>query len=402
MIIVRSMASFGFTSGFAIKNTNWIPTANLTWLTIPNWTPDANTTVASDGIVSSGSESNAIVMGRAHITTTSGALQLSLRLLVDGVVVKTLTNIDIPGYSNLMISIKSDPIAINPGQIVTMQIYSQYAGYITFNAGGNTLLGVVSSIPVATPRGMVKDVKTSIQSSSFVKVPNMIPNASLPGSTVSSDALVSDYSGPVRVGCNADLENPSNENGFLSVFVNGVQAGEIGTGQVNYNRFRNIWTSSEIIVAVGDLITMQFRTGGAAYGTSINATTTRLNMSPYTFTPLGGTTIADQNPANGFQDIIFPADSGTTMSGASIIVPRDHPNAIITAYLATRSDAISSARIIVNGNVVATGRNIPGYDTGGGVSVGYPLVAGDLVKVQWNANTASQRIIYAGSKFAII
>lgn len=401
MIIVRPMASFGFTSGFAIKNTNWIPTANLTWLTIPNWTPDANTTVTSDGIISSGSESNAIVMGRTHITTTR-ALQLSVRLLVDGVVVKTLTNIDIPDDASMMISIKSDPMPIEPGQIVTMQIYSQYAGYIIFNGGGNTLLGIASSTPVAIPRGMIKNVKTDIQSSSFFTVPNMIANTSLPGSSVSSDALVSDFAGPVRIAANADLENPSNETGYLSVFINGIQAGEIATGPVNYNRFRNLWTSSEIVVAVGDLITMRFRAAGAGYGTSVNATTTRLNMSPYTFTPLGGTTISDQNPANGFQDIIFPADSGTTMSGASIVVPRDHPNAIITAYLEIRSDSVSNARILVNGSVVATSRNIPGYDKGAGVSVGYPLVAGDLVKVQWNPNSPSQRIIYSGSKIAII
>lgn len=401
MIIVRPPKS-AFAASLATKNGNWVPPSNSTWLTVPNWTPDAVSTVSGNGVVATGSESSAVAMGRVSITTTSGALNLSIRLLVDGVVVKTLTDIPIEGYSSVLISIKSDPVAITAGQVVTMQISSQYAGYITFNGGANTLLGIAATLPIAVPRGMVKTVNSSIQSATFATITGMAGNASLPGSLVSSDALVSDYFGPVRIACNADLENPSNENGFLSVFVNGVQAGVIATGPVNYNRFRNLWTSSEIVVAVGDLITMRFRTGGAAYSTIANATTTRLNMSPSDFVPLGGTTVADQNPANGFQDIIFPADPGTTMSGASIVVPRDHPNAIITAYLAVRSDAVSSARILVNGNVVATGPNIPGYDLGGRVSIGYPLVAGDLVKVQWNANSTFGRTVYAGSKFAII
>lgn len=401
MIIVRPPKS-AFAPSLATKNGNWVPPSNSTWLTVPNWTPDAASTVSGNGVVATGSEANAVLMGRVSITLASGALNLSVRLLVDGVVVKTLTDIPVEGYSTVLISIKSDPVAITAGQIVTMQISSQYAGYITFNGGSNTLLGVAASLPVAVPRGMVKTISSGIVSSTFVTIPNMASNSSLPGSLVSSDALVSDYFGPARISCNADLENPSNENAFLSVFVNGVQAGTIATGPVNYNRFRNLWTSSEIVVAVGDMITMRYRTGGAGYATTVKATTTRLNMSSSDFVPLGGTTVADQNPLNGFQDITFPADAGTTMSGASIVAQRDHPNAIIAAHLEVRSDAVSSARILINGNVIATGPNIPGYDRGGRVSIGYPLAAGDLVKVQWNANTIYGRTVYAGSKFAII
>lgn len=399
MIIVRPPKS-AFTPSFATKNGNWVPPSDLTWLTIPNWTPDASSTVSGNGIVATGSEANAVVMGRFSVTINTGALQFSVRLLVDGVVVKTLTNVNMAGYSTLMVSIKSDPIPITAGQIVTMQITSQYAVYLTINAGSNTLLGIATNLSAA--RGMVKTVKSGIQSATFVSVPDMAANASLPGSVVSANTLVSDYSGPVRVGGNVDVEYPSNTDAYVAVFVNGVLAGEVATGQLNYNRFRNLWVSSEVVVLAGDLITLGFRTTAATYPAPINATTTRLNMSPSDFVPLGGTTVADQNPANGFQDIIFPADPGTTMTGASIVVPRDHPNAIITAYLAVRSDAVSSARILVNGTVVATGPNIPGYDLGGRVSIGYPLAAGDLVKVQWNANSTFGRTVYAGSKFAII
>lgn len=393
--------SKSFTPSLATKNGNWVSPSNSTWVTVPGWTADAVSTVSGNGVAVSGNEANAVLVGRLHTTISSGALNLSVRLLLDGVVIKTLTDIPMEGYSSVLTSIRSDPIAVSPGQVVTMQINSQYAGYITFNGGANTLLGISTSVP-AIPRGMIKTVKTSIQSSTFAIIPNMAANANLPGSVLSGDALVSDYFGPTRLACNSDLENPSNENAFLAVFVNGVQAGEVATGSVNYNGYRNLWTSSEIVVALGDLITMRFRTGGAAYATQINATTTRLNMSPYLFVPQGGTTVADQNPLNGFQDIIFPADPGTTMSGASIVVARDHPNAIITAHVAVRSDSTSSARILVNGNVVVTGPNIPGYDTRGRVSIGYPLAAGDLVKLQWNANSNYARTVYAGSKFAII
>lgn len=116
----------------------------------------------------------------------------------------------------------------------------------------------------------------------------------------------------------------------------------------------------------------------------------------------GGGTEVDQTPPVGWSDIVFTPNPGTVMDGTSSVVSKSHPRAILTANVNCRSDGRSAIRILVNGNVVNNSSDIEGYDVRGGTAVGYPLTAGDRVKVQYNGISQFGTTIFTRIGFTVL
>lgn len=64
------------------------------------------------------------------------------------------------------------------------------------------------------PTGMVKSSDSNITSTTAALVTGMAANVSLPGSTVTSDALVGAIAGPVRVGFSIQLSSSGGTTGM--------------------------------------------------------------------------------------------------------------------------------------------------------------------------------------------
>ncbi|MFE5789549.1 hypothetical protein [Rhodococcus erythropolis] len=252
------------------------------------------------------------------------------------------------------------------------------------------------------PLGMVKSGTFSTTSTSPVVVSGMVANAALTGSTVTSDALVSNVGGPVRIGFSIELTSSGGQTSTVGVYKNGVLVGTAVVDTVAYNGVTVMFGSVTTTVAVGDAITLRYNQASTAWSTTVAATVTRLNISAGDSVVIGGTTSADYTPAAGWTDVVFTPTAGTTMSGNAFVVPMAHPNAILTTVLPVRSDQAMAARILVNGSVVVTGPNTPAYDLRVRATTGVAVAAGDLVTVQVQRLSTFGTTVYAGAKFAIV
>lgn len=123
------------------KNGNWVPTATA-WTTIPGWTANAGSTVSGNGVVANGAKTGAVISGQlSNIYTGGGYIEVDVRLLLDGVVVKTLMAV-ITSTAAPTITITSDPLTVTSGQVATMQIGGTYATYATIQSGVNTYVRI--------------------------------------------------------------------------------------------------------------------------------------------------------------------------------------------------------------------------------------------------------------------
>lgn len=123
------------------KNGNWVPTAS-TWATIPGWTANAGSTVSGNGVAANGAKTGAVISGQlSNIYTGSGYLEVDVRLLLDGVVVKTLMAAS-TSTAAPTITITSDPLTVTAGQVATIQIGGYYASYATIQSGANTYVRI--------------------------------------------------------------------------------------------------------------------------------------------------------------------------------------------------------------------------------------------------------------------
>ncbi|WP_158656616.1 hypothetical protein [Rhodococcus qingshengii] len=259
--------------------------------------------------------------------------------------------------------------------------------------------GLITSF---TPSGMVKGSDSNITSTTAALVTGMVANPNLPGSTVTSDALVSAFAGPVRVGFALHAVTSGGADGRAAVFKNGVQVGATFSLYVPYNGPAVITGSVSTTVAIGDQITLRFWAASAAYAMTIKGTTTRLNMAEGSSVTVGGAVASTYTPAVGWSDVPLVADSGTTLSGNAILVPVANPNAILAANIDINSGSAMAVRFLVNGTVVYTGPTAPAYEARAVGSVGYALAAGDLVSMQVQRISTFATSVYAGSKFTVI
>lgn len=267
--------------------------------------------------------------------------------------------------------------------------------------GGNVTLSIAAELGFRKS-GMIKGSDQNITSTTAVLVTGMAANANLPGSTVTSDALVSAYNSAVRIGFAMHLSTSSGTTGNAAVFKNGVQVGSTFSMTVPSNGPALITGTVSTTVAIGDQITLRFWEASANFAMTVKGTTTRLNISEGSSVTVGGSVASNYTPAVGWTDVPLVADSGTTLSGNAIVVPAAHPNAILAANVDINSDGAMSVRFLVNGVVVYTGPAAPAYNTRAIGSVGYALAAGDLVTMQVQRNSAFGTTVYAGSKFTII
>lgn len=121
------------------KAGSWVPTASGAWLTVPGWTADPGATVSGDGAKIRDAKANAVVSGQLSIANSTGVYQVSVRLKVDGVVVKTVTNYPVAGSATTNVPIASDPMAVTAGQAVTIECwFADYANYFMVQPGANT------------------------------------------------------------------------------------------------------------------------------------------------------------------------------------------------------------------------------------------------------------------------
>lgn len=266
--------------------------------------------------------------------------------------------------------------------------------------GGNVTLSIAAELGFRKS-GMIKGSDQDITSTTAVLVTGMSANANLPGSTVTSDALVSAYAGSMRIGFALHAVTSGGAEGRAAVFKNGVQVGATFALYVPYNGPAMITGTVSTTVAIGDQITLRFWEA-AASAMTIKGTTTRLNISEGSSITVGGSVASNYTPAVGWTDVPLVADSGTTLSGNAIVVPAAHPNAILAANVDINSEGAMSVRFLVNGVVVYTGPATPAYNTRAIGSVGYALAAGDLVTMQVQRISTFATTVAAGSKFTII
>ncbi len=135
--------AINFTASGMTKNGSYVSSTNSTWLTVPAWTADAGSTVSSNGVVANGSKSNAVVSGQLSINNSGiFGFPADFRLLVGGVVVKTLTGVNLAVGGNL-VPIVADAGPVTSGQIVTIQYFiAGYAGYATIASGASTYVKI--------------------------------------------------------------------------------------------------------------------------------------------------------------------------------------------------------------------------------------------------------------------
>ncbi|AUS34589.1 hypothetical protein C1M55_28070 [Rhodococcus qingshengii] len=77
------------------------------------------------------------------MNVNTGSYQVSVRLKVDGVVVKTITDYPLAGYATTNVPIASDPMAVTAGQVVTIECwFVNYANYFTIQSGANTYVRI--------------------------------------------------------------------------------------------------------------------------------------------------------------------------------------------------------------------------------------------------------------------
>lgn len=293
------------------------------------------------------------------------------------------------------------PVYLGNQKIKTLYVGGQKIKEAWTMVGG-VLTKVYSAIPPFTPTGMVKSADSNITSTAAALVTGMAANASLPGSTVTSDALVSAFAGQVRVGFSIQLASSGGTTGNAAVFKNGVQVGDTFTMTVPYNGSALITGSAVFTVAVGDAITLRYWSATASYPVSVKATTTRLNMSAGDSIALGGAVSTNYTPGDGWTDMPIVADSGTTLNGNAIVVPAAHPNAILTAAANISSGSPMALRFLVNGTVVHTGPTAPAYDVRMVAAAGLALAAGDLVKCQVQRISTFATTVSAGASLKIV
>ncbi|MBT9295316.1 hypothetical protein KKP62_10105 [Rhodococcus sp. GOMB7] len=132
-----------FTASGMTKNGSWVPTANGAWIVVPAWTADSGSTVSSNGVQARGAKANAVVSGQLSIAAAVGAYQVSVRLKVDGVVVKIINDYPLAGYATTNVPIASDPRAVAAGQVVTIECwFANYASSFTTQSGANTYVRI--------------------------------------------------------------------------------------------------------------------------------------------------------------------------------------------------------------------------------------------------------------------
>ena len=113
------------------------------WLVVPAWTADSGSTVSGDGVQARGAKANAVVSGQLSITLSTGAYQVSVRLKVDGVVVKTITDYPLTGYATTNVPIASDPMAITTGQVATIECwFTNFSNSFPIQSGANTYVRI--------------------------------------------------------------------------------------------------------------------------------------------------------------------------------------------------------------------------------------------------------------------
>lgn len=123
------------------KNGSWVPTASA-WTTIPGWTANAGSTVSGNGVVANGAKTGAVISGQlSNVYTGGGYIEVDFRLLLDGVVVKTLMAVAVSAASPTVL-ISSDPLTVTAGQVATIQIGGYYATYATIQSGANTYVRI--------------------------------------------------------------------------------------------------------------------------------------------------------------------------------------------------------------------------------------------------------------------
>lgn len=169
-----------FISSGMTKNGNWTPETTYPWVTVPAWSADAGSTVVSDGVTPRGSKSDAVITSQVRVrNTATGGNECAMRILVGGVVVKTGSVVTMGGSQTMNLSLSTDPMAVSPGQIVTVQIQSQY-GFLQVQSGGDTNVRIDRQ-----PLGMTKAgswVPTA--SGAWLTVPGWTAD---PGASVSGD-----------------------------------------------------------------------------------------------------------------------------------------------------------------------------------------------------------------------
>lgn len=139
--VMRKVYS-AFTSSGMTKNGNWVPTAT-TWTTIPGWTANAGSTVSGNGVAANGAKTGAVISGQlSNVYTGGGYIEVDFRLLLDGVVVKTLMTVAVSAASPTVL-ISSDPLTVTAGQLATIQIGGYYASYATIKSGADTYVRII-------------------------------------------------------------------------------------------------------------------------------------------------------------------------------------------------------------------------------------------------------------------
>ena len=142
-MLAPNVQAINFTPSGMTKNGNWVPTANGAWLVVPAWTADSGSTVSGNGVQARGAKANAVVSGQLSIALSSGAYRVSIRLKVDGVVVKTITDYPLAGYATTNVPIASDPMAVTAGQVATIECwFANYANSFPIQSGANTYVRI--------------------------------------------------------------------------------------------------------------------------------------------------------------------------------------------------------------------------------------------------------------------
>lgn len=253
------------------------------------------------------------------------------------------------------------------------------------------------------PVGMYRTATANMESTTYIPIPSMAANPNLLGSVVSSNALVCQSAGEVRVAFSAVMKPGDSAVQYVSVFKNGVPvSGSEVSAAGKYNGASVFFGSVVTTVNSGDVIDLRWRKSTGTWAVSMLADYTRMNITSSSILPAGATTTAAFSPSAGWTDVPnMSADSGTTLNGNSLVVPSTNPGAILAASTPANVNDTTALRFLINDVVAYTGPTIPAYDQTIWAVASVAVNAGDLVRVQYNRGSFAASIA-AGFRFMVL
>ena len=259
------------------------------------------------------------------------------------------------------------------------------------------------------PQGMNLTAEFTHQSKTPIRaIPMAASTSVMPYSVVTSNDLVQQFPGPVRVAWGATIQNYSGDTCKGSIFVNGTMVGvETSIANPAFRRGAVLFGSTNTTVAQGDLTSLRFAGVSASFSQEVLSTGAGTRVNVYKQDQVAALTsrstdIVLTSSTNGWIEIAGDVlSSGMVMDGNAIVAQFDHPDLLIGAALFISSAYVVNLRIQKNGVDIATGT--AGANDGRVHALAHvPVVVGDKISFAVSRPNSGNWTLKAPSSWGIV